>query len=156
MKIKITEAFLINLCLDTATQTAVMKSNLARAKKLATANNLLGLLSQRYGTARVNGSGDTAGASTDRWFDCAPHAIPSIIDSNCLAEGISPTMTSAVGILVVESNVHPTTQYQHAYQTISLYIPLDPNDSVTIQWGKYGYYVNCSRPVAVYHVEVAL
>ena len=156
MKIKITPTFLVNLTLDTATETAVMKSNIARAKKLATAQNLLGLLSQHYGTARTLGSGDTAGASTDRWFDCAPHALPTIIDSNCLNEGIHPTLTSIAGILTVESNVSPNSSYRHAYQNMRLYIPLDPNDSVTIQWGKYGYYVNCSRPIAVYNIEVDL
>lgn len=151
MKINITPHFLTGIALDEVTTATIMKSNLPRARKLATATNLLSLLAQHYGTARTEGNG----TATDRWFDCTPGAESFIIDSNCLDTGVTPYLKSDTGILTVESNVNATAAYKNAYQNIRLHIPLNPSDTVRLGWGKYGYYSDYSTPCAVYLIELA-
>ena len=150
MKIKLTPTILTGITLDTVTESAVMKANLPRAKKIATATNLLTLLAQHHGTARNEGSG----SATDRWFDCTPGADTFIIDSNCLDTGSTPYLKSSTGILTVESNVNSNSTYKNAYQNIRVYIPLSPTDTVRLGWGRYGFYADTFTPCAVYLVEI--
>ena len=150
MKITLTPTFLTGITLDTVTESAVMKANLPRARKLATATNLLSLLSQHHGTARNYGSG----TATDRWFDCTPGAETFLIDSNCLDTGSTPYLKSDTGILTVESNVNADATYKNAYQNIRLHIPLSPTDTVRLGWGRYGYFADYSTPCAVYLIEI--
>jgi hypothetical protein len=150
MKIKITPHFLTGIALDSVTESAVMKSNLPRARKIATATNLLSLLAQHYGTARPDGKG----TATDRWLDCTPGAEAFIIDSNCLDTGVTPYLKSDTGILTVESHVYANSEYKNAYQHIRLHIPLNPADTVRLGWGKYGYFADYGTPCAVYLIEI--
>lgn len=152
MKIKIDPGFVTLLNLDTATEGAIMKQHLPRARKIASASNLLALLGQRYGSAE---SGNTAGGqsmSTNRWFDCNPNRTtprPHITDKNSAA-GI----TSELGILTSEITVNADVTYPLAYQHIRVYIPLDPEKSVTVYHGASGSYPARIDPCICYLVEI--
>ena len=152
MKIKIEPAFVTMLNLDTATEGAIMKQHLPRARKIASASNLLALLGQRYGSAE---SGNTAGGqsmSTNRWFDCDPNRQtpqPHITDKNNTA-GI----TSGLGLLTSELTINAEVAYPLSYQHMRVYIPLDPEKSVTIYPGSCGAFPARIDPCICYIVEI--
>jgi len=159
MKIIVTPEHLAGLTLDTNSENAILKANLPRAKKLANANNLLRLLSQHYGAARCqNPSDENPTYNADRWLDCTPGANTPVIDSNALDNNIRPMLKSETGILYCEQMVFAQNKYKSAHQTIWVNIPVNPTDSVSIRWGKYGFYVtDCTTtpaPVAVYKVDI--
>ncbi len=151
MKIKIEPAFVTLLNLDTATESAIMKQHLPRAKKIATATNLLTLLGQRYGSAEsVNHAGSTA-MTSNRWLDIDPNRStpqPHITEKN------SNSMTSEVGILTSEITVNADVTYALCYQHIRVYIPLDPAHSVTIWKGVTGTYPERTHPCICFSVEI--
>lgn len=157
MKIKIEPMYLTMLGLDESSETALLKAHLPRAKKIATATNLLNLLGQHHGTARTltNEDGSLHSTSSDRWFDCDPnrtahHPHPDF-SSNPTAR---PTLESEVGILSQEM-VHGLNGYVCSYQRIRLYIPLDPSTKVTaVCSAGGGVYPDRAVPTAVYRVEI--
>lgn len=159
MKITVTPNHLAGLKLDANSENAILKANLPRAKKLANANNLLRLLSQQYGAARCQNPTDTKPTyNSDRWLDCTPGAITPVIDSNALDNNIRPMLKSETGILYSENSVYALNTYKDSHQTIFVNIPVNPTDTVSIRWGRYGFYVTeCNTdpaPVAVYKVEI--
>ena len=148
MKINITPGFITGATFDDVTAAAIMKMHKPRAVKIANAKNLLALLAQRNGTARVRNS-ETF--STDRWFDCNPETVSTIEPVS--QPPVPVRLESTVGILTSETVVNAVSDYAAATQTICLYIPLNPADTATVSYAGRGIYPNWGVPTILYFVE---
>ena len=157
MKIKIEPMYLTMLGLDESSETALLKAHLPRARKIATATNLLNLLGQHHGTARIlnREDGTLHSTSSDRWLDCDPNrADPHLHPDFSRNSTARPTLESAVGIMSQEA-VHAFGGHALSYQRIRLYIPLDPSNKVTaICTADAGVFPDRAVPTAVYRVEI--
>jgi len=150
MKITVTPGHITGARFDDVTAAAIMKMHKPRAAKLASAKNLLSLLTQHYGTAR-RVTDVTYG--TDRWLDCNPDVTNQI---NPVAQpGDDVVLKSSVGILTVENTVNGGAEYPIGYQNITLYVPLDPAASVRVYYAGRGMYPHWDVPAIVYYVEFA-
>jgi hypothetical protein len=150
MKIKLTPVYVTVLNLDTASEGAIMKQHLPRARKIASASNLLTLLAQHYGTARTF-TGTTSHCS-DRWLDCdSTRAEPQ---QNPCVPNSGVALTSPIGILTQEITINAEAVYPICYQIIKLFIPLDPEKSVECIHGTHGAYPARIDPCIVYSVEI--
>ena len=136
MKITLTPVYIANLNLDTVTETAVLKSNLPRARKIATPANLLSVLGIHYGTARTTTAGSTI---SDRWFDCDKARIEPQPSPETHVPAPVP-MISTLGILTSEMHHSPKEGHELSYNHIKLYVPLDPSKSVTLHYNGTGAY----------------
>lgn len=151
MKIILTPVYVTILNLDDASEGAIMKQHLPRARKIASSSNLLTLLGQACGTARTV-TGTTARCS-DRWLDCdSTRSEPQ--PNPCAPADSGVTLTSPIGVLTQEITINSEAVYPVGYQTVKLFIPLDPTNSVTITHGTHGAYPYRLAPCIVYAIEI--
>jgi hypothetical protein len=149
MKIRIEPHYISNMpSLDTASERALLKAHLPRAKKIATAQNLVALLAQHNGTARVTGDNYRA----DRWFDVDPTRTSQIHPVSAPPEPVA--LTSPIGILTQELTLRMSSTDPFSYQSIKVYIPLDPEKIASVAYNGTAIYATWGDPMLVYSIEV--
>ena len=134
--------------LDTASERALLKAHLPRARKIATANNLVALLAQHHGTARVTGDSYRA----DRWFDADPTRTEPVHPVS--APPVPVALTSPIGILTQETTLRMGFPDPFSYQSITVYIPLDPEKSASVTYNGTAMFATWGDPMLVYSIEI--
>lgn len=160
MKIKIEPVTLTMLSIDHTSETALLKSHLPRARKIANASNLLNLLGQHYGTCRSVMTYDPAlvMSCADRWLDCNQARV-EVHPHPCFRYNADarPLLDSTVGILTVEDthSLNTDTNSRVSYRRILLYIPLDPTNEVGVYCSaESGTFPDRAVPTLIYRVEI--
>lgn len=149
MKIRIEPHYISNMpSLDTASERALLKAHLPRARKIATAQNLVALLAQHHGTARVCSDNYRA----DRWFDVDPARVAMIHPTSNTPAPV--TLTSPIGILTQEMTLRMGSVDPYSYQSIKVYIPLDPEKIATVAYNGTAMYATYGDPMLVYEIEI--
>ena len=149
MKIRIEPHYISQMPgLDNASERALLKAHLPRARKIATAQNLVGLLAQHSGTARINGDSMT----TDRWFDVDPARGSHIHPVSAPPQPLE--LTSPIGILTQEMTIRAQSTNPFSYQSIKVYIPLDPEKIASVAYNGTAMYATWGDPMLVYSVEI--
>ena len=149
MKIRIEPQYISQMPgLDNASERALLKAHLPRARKIASAQTLVGLLAQHAGTARA--AGDLA--KTDRWFDVDPARCSHPHPVSAPPQPVE--LTSPIGILTQEMTISPTSYSPHSYQCIKVYIPLDPEKIASVAYNGTAMYATWNDPMLVYSVEI--